>query len=103
MMMEAAESHDLLSWNQMGTKKKWSILSAVDLLSSCVKMAWKTWHGCIVLMLSLDLVGAFDNVSHERLLHILYRKRFPEWLVGFVKSFLTERHTRIRFTGHESK
>ena len=102
-MTEAAESHDLLPWNQMGVRKKRSTLSAVDLLSSCVETAWKTRRGCVVSMLSLYLAGAFDNVSHERLLHILHRKGFPEWLVGFIRSFLMERHTKIRFMGHESK
>ena len=87
----------------MGTRKKQSALSAVDLLSSCVEMAWKTRHGCVVSMLSLDLAGAFDNVLHERLLHILHRKGFREWLIGFVKSFLTKRHIKIRFMRHESE
>ena len=53
-------------------------------------------------MLSLDLAGAFDNVSHGRLLHILHRKGFPEWLISFVKSFLIDRHTKIRFTEYKS-
>jgi hypothetical protein len=77
-------------------------MSAVDLLTSCVETAWKTKRGCVVSMLSLNLAGAFDNISHERLLHILRQKGFPEWLTSFVKSFLTERRTRIRFTGYES-
>ena len=85
----------------MGARKKRSTLSAVDLLSSCVETAWKARRGCVVSMLSLDLAGAFDNVSHGRLLHILYRKGFPEWLISFVKGFLTDRRTKIRFTGYE--
>src|SRR5437763_15304225 len=99
MMTKAAESHNLLPWNQMGARKKRSTLSAMDLLSSYMERAWKAQRGCVVSMLSLDLTGAFDNISHKRLLHILHRKGFPEWLVRFVSSFLTERRTRIRFTG----
>ena len=53
-------------------------------------------------MLSLDLGGAFDNVSHERLLWILRKKGLPEWLVTFVQNFLTDRRTRIAFDGFES-
>ena len=71
VMTEAAESCNLLPWNQMGARKKRSTLSAVDLLSSCMETAWKAQYGCVVSMLSLDLAGAFDNVSHGRLLHIL--------------------------------
>ena len=87
----------------MGARKKRSTLLAVDLLSSCIETAWKTKRRCVVSILSLDLVGAFNNVSYERLLHILHQKGFPEWLIGLVKSFLTERRTKIRFTGHESE
>ncbi len=53
-------------------------------------------------MLSLDLAGAFDDVSHKRLLYILRRKGFPSWIVYFVQSFLSARRTRIKFTGYES-
>jgi len=32
----------------------------------------------VVLMLSLDISGAYDNVPHKRLLYILRVKGFPE-------------------------
>jgi len=76
IISKAAEEHRLLPWNQMGARRKRSTLSAVGLLSSCVQTAWQTCRGCVVLMLSLDLAGAFNNVSYKRLLHILKRKGF---------------------------
>ena len=54
-------------------------------------------------MLSLDLAGAFDNVSHEHLLWILERKGLPEWLIQVIASFLTGRRTQIVYTGYESE
>jgi len=36
IMLEAAEEHGLLPWNQMGVRRKRLTLSAVGLLSSCV-------------------------------------------------------------------
>ena len=54
-------------------------------------------------MLSLDLAGAFDNVSHECLLWILERKGLPEWLIQVIASFLTGRQTQIVYTGYESE
>ena len=53
-------------------------------------------------MLSLDLAGAFPNVSHERLLYILKRKGFLKWLIDFIQSFLTARRTYIKFIGYKS-
>ena len=68
---ETAEEHALLSWNQMGARKKRSTTSAIDLLTACVETAWGSRNGCMVSMLSLDISGAFDHVSKERLLWIL--------------------------------
>jgi hypothetical protein len=99
-LAQAAEEHNLLPWNQMGARKYRSTLSAISLLAACVQTAWKAKPGCVVSMLSLDLAGAFDNVSHERLLWILRKKCLPEWIVRMVESFLTERRTRITTPGY---
>lgn len=43
----------------------------------------------------LDVSGAYDNVSHDRLLHNLKKRRLRHF-VPWVKAFLTNRSTRIR-------
>ena len=53
-------------------------------------------------MLSLDISGAFDNVSHDRLIWVLRKKGFPSWILRFVRNFLTGRKTKITFAGYES-
>jgi hypothetical protein len=85
-----------------GARKQRSTLTALELLTSCVNTAWKAKPGCVVSMLSLDLGGAFDNVSHERLLHIMRTAGFPPWITHAINCFLTERRTRIAFSGFES-
>jgi Reverse transcriptase (RNA-dependent DNA polymerase)/Endonuclease-reverse transcriptase len=99
----AAEEHTLLPWNQMGARKDRSTLSAIGLVTTCVETAWAAKPGSVVSMLSLDLAGAFDNVSHERLLAILRKKGFPTWLVRMVACFLRARRTRIVYAGHRSE
>ena len=47
-------------------------------------------------MLSLDAAGAFDNVSHIRLLHNLRKRRIPLLIIEWVKDFLTNRRTKIK-------
>jgi len=84
IILEAAEEHGLLFWNQIGARRKRLMLLAVGLLSSCVQIAWRTRRGYVVLMLSLDLVGAFNNISYKRLLYILKRKGFLKWLTDFI-------------------
>ena len=70
--------------------------------STCVQTAWRAKPGCIVSTLSLDITGAFDHVSHRRLLWILERKGFPGWTLRFVASFLSERRTQLIFPGYNS-
>jgi hypothetical protein len=99
---KAAEEFDLLPWNQMGARKQRSTLSALEILADSVQTAWKARKGCVVSMLSLDLSGAFDNVSQERLLWILRHKGYPLWIQHAIKNFLTERRTKIALPGYTS-
>jgi hypothetical protein len=95
----AVEEHNLLPWNQMGARKQRSTLSAIDLLVSTIQTAWKAKKGTVVSMLSLDLSGAFDNVSHERLLWTMSNLGLPQWMIRFTANFLKGRRTRISQSG----
>jgi len=48
-------------------------------------------HYCVFL----DVVKAFDRVSHSKLLEILVNEHVPPWNVRWVKSFLQDRSARI--------
>src|SRR6266513_5243486 len=87
----------------MGGRSRRSTLLALDLLTSCVQTAWRSRKNCVVLMLSLDISGAYDHVSTERLLRILQRKGLPEWVIKYVKNFMQGRRTRVAFDGYESE
>jgi hypothetical protein len=76
-LTDAAERHQLLPQSQMGARKNRSTLTATSLLHSITHTAWQKKHSSVVSMLSLDLSGAFDNVNHKRLLHILRQKGLP--------------------------
>ena len=47
-------------------------------------------------MLMLNISGAFDNVSHQRLIHCLRKRRIPTPMVKWIQSFLTGRSTCIK-------
>ena len=53
-------------------------------------------------MLCLDITGAFDHVSHPRLLHILRRCGIPSRIVNWVESFLQDRQSTIQIVFEES-
>jgi Reverse transcriptase (RNA-dependent DNA polymerase) len=101
-LSRAAEEHALLSWTQMGARKERLIMSAIGLLTSCVQTTWRARPGSVVLMLSLNLAGAFDNVPHDKLLEILRRKGLSEWIIRVIACFTQGRRTRIAYTGFES-
>ena len=54
-------------------------------------------------LLLLDVSGAFDNVSHARLLHNLRKRRIDERTVRWIASFLTDRSTVISFDTFKSE
>ena len=60
----------------MGARKQRSTLLALELLTESIQIAWAVKKK-VVSVLGLDITGAFDNVSYERLLWILRKKGFP--------------------------
>ncbi|KAI1004438.1 hypothetical protein K3495_g3774 [Podosphaera aphanis] len=92
---DAAEKYSLLPDEQMGARPKRSSISAVELLTEQIHTIWGKSKKRVASLLSLDISGAFDNVSHERLLHNLRQKDIPLWITQFIKSFLEGRTTSI--------
>ena len=54
-------------------------------------------------LLLLDVSGAFDNVSHQRLLHNLRKRKIDEKTVRWISSLLEDRHTRISVDGFKTE
>jgi hypothetical protein len=87
------EEHSLLPNTHLGGRKGISVDHAIQLILDRVHRAWG--DGKVASMLLLDVAGAYDNVSHERLLHNMQRLGLGG-LVPWVRSFLTDRSTRIK-------
>jgi hypothetical protein len=51
----------------------------------------------------LDVSGAFDNVSHARLLHNLRKRRISEAYISWIASFLTDRTTVLVLGDYEHR
>lgn len=52
--------------------------------------------GKVATLLLLDVSGAYDNVSHERLLHNLRKRQIDPKIVRWVASFLSDRSTILK-------
>ena len=51
-------------------------------------------------LLCLDVAGAFDNISYERLAHNMRKRRVPKALLNWVEDFLKERRTTLTIAGY---
>ncbi|SLM39698.1 Reverse transcriptase domain [Lasallia pustulata] len=102
-IQEALEEHRLLPDAQMGARPNRSTVTALELLTEQIHTVWKEGRRQVATALGLDISGAFDHVSHQRLLHNLRVLRMPTWIVTYVTSFLTNRSTSLRFNGYTSE
>lgn len=93
----AAEEHQLLPKTHLGGRKGISVDHAIQLILDRVHRAWG--KGKKVSMMLLDVQGAYDNVSHKRLLSNIRQMRLGQ-LAPWIQSFLSGRSTRIRLPGH---
>lgn len=92
---KATEQHNLLPEEQMGARPHRSTVSAVGLLTEQIHTIWGKDKKRAASILSLDISGAFDNVSHERLIHNMRIKGIPQWITNFTASFLERRTTSV--------
>ncbi|KAI1007665.1 hypothetical protein K3495_g568 [Podosphaera aphanis] len=76
-ILKAAEQIDLLPEEQMGARPKRYTISAVELLTEQIHTIWGKDKKKVASLLSLDISGAFDNVSHKRLIRNLREKGIP--------------------------
>ncbi|KAJ6436234.1 reverse transcriptase [Purpureocillium lavendulum] len=73
-----AETYQLLPATHMGGRKLRSTEHALHYIIEKIYDAWNKGKGMVASLLLLDVSGAFDNISHRRLLHNLRKRRVDE-------------------------
>ena len=86
-IMYLAEQHRLLPDTHMGARRGKSTESALELLTEQIHTVWGQGTDKIATLLSIDVSGAFDTVSHPMLLHNLRKRKIPQWIATWVGSF----------------
>jgi ribonuclease HI len=89
-----ADTYHLLPSRHTGGRKLASTDHAIHLLLQRIHEAWA--DGQVASLLLLDVSGAFDNVSRERLLHNLRKRRINQTLVRWIDSFLSDRTSTLK-------
>jgi hypothetical protein len=98
------ETHHVLPPTRMGGRKHRSIKHALHAVTTNIYESWNTGKdGPVASLLLLDVSGAFDNVSHKRLLHNLQKRKVDEKTVQWIASFLSNRRTHILIDGYKSE
>ena len=90
-----AETHRLLPDTQMGARRGRSTETALELLTEQIHTVWGQGNDKVATLLSMDVAGAYDTVSHRRLIHNLRKRKIPKWITDWVDSFLNERSTTL--------
>ena len=89
-----AEKLNLLPPTHMGGRKLRSSEHSIHYIIERVFHAWN--QGDMASMLLLDVSGAYDKVSHQRLIHDLKRKGIDNDIINWIRSFLSSRTTTLR-------
>jgi len=96
-LSDITETHHMLSNAQMRARRKWFMISALNLLVDQVHAVWDCKIKYVIFMLSLDIAEMFNHVSHIRLLHILRMRRTLNYIVEWTCSFLKDRESLLMF------
>ncbi len=87
-LSDIVETHHMLSNAQMRVRCKQFMILTLDLLVDQVHTVWDCEIKYVIFMLSLNVVEAFNWVSHVRLLHTLKMKKMLSYIIEWTCSFL---------------
>jgi hypothetical protein len=93
-MADRAERQCILSASQAGFRSKRSTAQQIEMMVLALEDAY--WFKQDIYLLQADMTEAFDTISHDKLLCILYDLGFPTDAIEVVKDLYKEAHTSIK-------
>ncbi len=92
---DLTKTHDLLSVNQMSERRNRSCETTLKLFIEQIHTVWNMNKDKVIMLLSMNVVEAYDHVSKARLLHNLRKRRIFTWIIVWTNNFMQNR--RITF------
>ncbi len=86
----------------MRARCKQFVILTLNLLINQVHTVWSCKIKHVIFMLSLNVIEAFNQVSHVRLLHTLKMKRMSSYIIKWTRSFLKNWKTLLIFNEQTS-
>ena len=96
-LSDIVKTHHMLSNAQMKARRKWFMISALNLLVDQVHAVWDCEIKYVIFMLSLNIAEAFNHVLHTKLLHTLRIRKTSNYIVKWNHSFLKNRESLLMF------
>jgi len=96
-LSDIVETHHMLSNAQMKVRCKRFVILTLNLLINQVHTMWECEIKYVIFMLSLNIIEAFNQVSHIRLLHMLKMKKTSSYIIKWTCSFLKNWKTLLIF------
>ncbi len=87
-LSDIVETHCMLSNAQMKARCKQFMILTLNLLIDQVHTVWDCEIKYVIFMLSLNVIEAFNQVSHIKLLHMLKMKKTLSYIIEWTCSFL---------------
>jgi hypothetical protein len=94
----AAKKHNLLFKKHFEDRKNIVSKHALHYIIETINSIWVNKK--ITIMLLLNVIEVFDNVSHLRLLHNLRKRRIENIYLIWMKSFFSKRHIILKLIDH---
>ncbi|SJL18922.1 uncharacterized protein ARMOST_22524 [Armillaria ostoyae] len=99
-MMEALEENGCLPEHHYGGRAGRCMVDLLLQLTQIIKDAWRKKK--VVSVLYLDVLQAFPNIAHERLLERMEEMGLGKLVIDWTKSFLSDRYTTLSFDDYAS-
>jgi hypothetical protein len=94
----AAKKHNLLLKEHFESRKKIVSKHALHYIIETINSIWVSKK--IATMLLLNVIEAFDNVFHFRLLHNLKKRRIKNIYLIWIENFLSKRYIILKLIDH---
>ena len=94
------KDNKVIKSSQHGFRKGKSCLT--NLIASCDEMTSLVGEGTVVEVVYLDLIKAFDMVSHNILIDKLMKYGLDKWTIRWTENWLTSWAQRVMISGAKS-
>jgi hypothetical protein len=83
-----AKTHKLFFATQMSERRERTCETTLKLFTKQIHIVWNMSKDKMTILLSLNVIDAYDHVLKERLIHNLRKKRISNWIIVWTDNFM---------------